>query len=97
LAPLDGASHNAGEEQRHAAGRAPQAVEEMMAEKIYEIPAEWQKRAYLDDAKYQDMYRRSIADPEVFWAEHGKRIAWMKPFRKVKNQMVRGWHHQRGV
>src|ERR1700759_1356544 len=57
----------------------------MMAEKIYEVPAEWQKRAYLDDAKYQDMYRRSIADPDGFWAEHGKRIDWMKPFRKVKN------------
>ncbi len=56
-----------------------------MAEKIYEVPAEWQKRAYLDDAKYQDMYRRSIADPDGFWAEHGKRIDWMKPFRKVKN------------
>ncbi|MEM6942762.1 MAG: acetate--CoA ligase, partial [Pseudomonadota bacterium] len=24
-------------------------------------------------------------DPEAFWAEHGKRIDWIKPFTKVKN------------
>jgi hypothetical protein len=31
------------------------------------------------------MYAASIADPEAFWAEHGKRIDWIKPFTKVKN------------
>src|SRR5881227_4486034 len=31
------------------------------------------------------MYRRSIDDPKGFWAEHGKRIDWFKPFSKVKN------------
>ena len=31
------------------------------------------------------MYAASIADPEAFWGEHGKRIDWMKPYTKVKN------------
>jgi len=31
------------------------------------------------------MYAASIADPEAFWAEHGKRVDWMKPFTKVKD------------
>ncbi len=31
------------------------------------------------------MYDRSIADPNGFWAEHGKRIHWYRPFTKVKN------------
>ncbi len=35
--------------------------------------------------KYNEMYERSIADPEGFWADEGKRISWMKPFTKVKN------------
>ena len=56
-----------------------------MSEKIYEVPAEWKERAFIDDAKYRDMYARSIKDPDVFWAEQAKRIHWMKPFRKVKN------------
>jgi acetyl-CoA synthetase len=56
-----------------------------MSEKIYDVPAEWQKRALIDDAKYQEMYARSIKDPNGFWAEHAKRIDWSKPFTKVKN------------
>src|SRR4029078_3808148 len=57
----------------------------LMSEKIYPVPAEWAKRAFVDDAKYQAMYRRSVDDPDGFWAEHGKRLDWMKPFTKVKN------------
>src|SRR5580700_1821360 len=56
-----------------------------MSEKIYDVPAEWKKRAYLDDAKYQAMYAASIKDPNAFWAEQAKRIYWMKQFTKVKN------------
>src|SRR3954447_1436492 len=56
-----------------------------MSEKIYDVPAEWQKRALVDDAKYQEMYARSIKDPNGFWAEHAKRVDWIKPFTKVKN------------
>ena len=56
-----------------------------MAEKIYEIPAEWTKRAYIDDAKYKAMYERSIKDPDGFWREEANCIHWFKPFTKVKN------------
>ena len=31
------------------------------------------------------MYDRSLADPQGFWAEHGKRIHWFTPYSKVKN------------
>ena len=51
----------------------------------YEVSAEWAKRAFIDDAKYQEMYAASVKDPDGFWAEHGKRIDWMKPYSKVKN------------
>jgi acetyl-CoA synthetase len=56
-----------------------------MAETIHEVPAEWSKRAYVDDAKYQAMYEASIKDPDKFWGEHGKRVDWIKPYTKVKN------------
>ena len=59
-----------------------------MSEKVYDVPAEWAKRAYVDDAKYQAMYERSIKDPDGFWGEHGKRIDWIKPFTKVKNDVA---------
>ncbi|MCA1402874.1 acetyl-coenzyme A synthetase N-terminal domain-containing protein, partial [Bradyrhizobium sp. BRP56] len=45
-----------------------------MSEKIYDVSADWAKRAYIDDAKYREMYAHSVKDPNGFWAEHGKRI-----------------------
>jgi acetyl-CoA synthetase len=56
-----------------------------MSEKIYDVPPEWRKRAWVDEAQYKDWYARSIKDPNGFWAEHGKRIDWINPFSKVKN------------
>ena len=56
-----------------------------MSEKVYAVSDEWKKRAFVDQAKYEEMYARSVNDPEGFWAEHGKRIDWIKPFTKVKN------------
>ncbi|HZS62985.1 MAG TPA: acetate--CoA ligase [Xanthobacteraceae bacterium] len=56
-----------------------------MQEKIYDVPAEWAQRAYINDAKYKEMYARSVNDPNGFWAEQAKRLHWTKPFSKVKN------------
>ena len=56
-----------------------------MSDKIYDVPADWQKRAYADDAKYEEMYAASVKDPAAFWGEQAKRITWTKPFTKVKN------------
>ncbi len=56
-----------------------------MSEKIYAVSADWSKRAWVDDAHYKTMYQQSVNDPNAFWAEHGKRIDWSKPFTKVKN------------
>ena len=56
-----------------------------MSDKIYSVSPEWAKRAFVDKASYEDMYARSVNDPQGFWAEHGKRVDWIKPFTKVKN------------
>ena len=56
-----------------------------MLEHIYDVPANWKDRAWVDEAKYQEMYQRSIDDPDGFWGEMGKRIDWIKPYSVVKN------------
>ncbi|MEQ9640327.1 MAG: acetate--CoA ligase [Alphaproteobacteria bacterium] len=56
-----------------------------MSDDLIPVSAEWAKRAHVDDAKYQAMYEASIKDPEAFWAEHGKRIDWIKPYSKIKD------------
>ena len=56
-----------------------------MSEKIYNVPAEWAGRAFLNNEKYLSLYKRSVDDPNLFWGEQGKRIDWIKPYTKVKN------------
>src|SRR3974377_1563474 len=56
-----------------------------MSDKIYDVPAEWTKTAFLNESQTRKMYERSLADPNGFWAEQAKPIHWMRPFSKVKN------------
>jgi acetyl-CoA synthetase len=57
----------------------------MSDDKVYDVTADWAKRAYIDNAKYREMYARSISDPKGFWTEQAKRVDWIKPFTKVDN------------
>ncbi|MEM9341684.1 MAG: AMP-binding protein, partial [Pseudomonadota bacterium] len=41
--------------------------------------------AHVKPADYEAKYAASVADPEAFWAEEGKRLDWIKPYTKVKN------------
>ncbi len=53
---------------------------------IHAPAAETVARAHVDAARYEEMYRRSVEDPEGFWGEEAKkRIDWIEPFTKVKN------------
>ena len=58
--------------------------------KVHKVKAAWKKNALIDDATYQKWYRDSVKDPEKFWARHGKRIDWFKPYTKVKNTNFKG-------
>ncbi len=42
-------------------------------------------RALIDNDAYEAMYDASLNMNEAFWAEHGKRIDWIKPYTKVEN------------
>ena len=56
-----------------------------MSDELFQPRPEVAASAHIDAARYAEMYKRSIDDPEGFWAEHGKRVDWIKPFTKVKN------------
>src|SRR6266480_3574810 len=60
-------------------------LEENMSEKVYDVPPEWKKRAYIDADKYKEMYARSLKDPNGFWAEEAKRLHWYRTPSKIKN------------
>ena len=51
---------------------------------IYDIPAAVQGQTAIDPETYQQMYERSIQDPEGFWAEHAeKQLEWFQKWDKV--------------
>ena len=52
---------------------------------LYPVAEEWKRGTLCDGETYRSMYERSVADPEAFWAEHGGRIDWIRPYAKVKD------------
>ncbi|MCZ2328786.1 acetate--CoA ligase [Bartonella sp. F02] len=56
-----------------------------MSKEIYPISDDIKKNALIDPETYQKWYQESINDPETFWAKHGQRIEWFKPYTKTKN------------
>jgi acetyl-CoA synthetase len=55
------------------------------ASKTYPVPADFSAKANLTPEKYREMYAASIADPDGFWGEQGKRLDWMTPYSVVKD------------
>ena len=56
-----------------------------MSEKIYDVTPEWADRAFVNDAKYQEMYARSMNDRDGFWAEQAARLDWSTQPTKIEN------------
>jgi acetyl-CoA synthetase len=58
----------------------------MTEEKIYSVPAGVASRAHINEAKYRQMYERSVKDPDGFWAEQAREfITWSKPWTQVSD------------
>jgi acetyl-CoA synthetase len=57
----------------------------MSSNSFFPVPEEIARSAWIDAAEYERMYAQSLADPDRFWAEHGRRVQWIKPFTKVKD------------
>jgi acetyl-CoA synthetase len=56
----------------------------MTDEKIYPVTANISERSHLDSNRFDSMYRKSIDNPEEFWAEQaGENLYWHKPWQSV--------------
>ena len=54
--------------------------------KLIEAPAQFTAEAYIKSfAEYQKMYRRSIDDPNTFWANIADQFHWHKKWDKVSD------------
>src|SRR6204780_3432864 len=52
--------------------------------RVFPPPEEFAQQAHVKSlAEYEAMYRRSVEDPEGFWAEAARELDWFKPWDKV--------------
>ena len=54
-------------------------------QKMHAPSDDFASKAHIDRTKYDQMYARSIEDPEGFWSEQMTRLDWMKTPTKIKN------------
>ena len=57
----------------------------MDQEPIFQPSTALAKHAHIDAKGYAALYADSITDPDAFWAEHGKRIDWIKPYTQISD------------
>ena len=51
-------------------------------ELIFKVPKKWSNMAYVDKNQYEKKYKLSIKNNDDFWKKEGKRINWIKPYKK---------------
>ena len=57
----------------------------MSEDRTYPVPAELADSATVNEAKYNEMYQRSVDDSDAFWAEQAEEmIDWFKPWDTVQ-------------
>jgi acetyl-CoA synthetase len=54
-------------------------------ELIFKTRPEWLKNALASKNQYQNKYNESIKNNNEFWKKEGKRISWIKPYKKIKD------------
>jgi acetyl-CoA synthetase len=52
---------------------------------VFPVPETVAKGSHCDNAKYLDMYRRSLDHPDGFWREQAERLDWVKFPTRIKN------------
>lgn len=50
------------------------------------MPTKWSGDAWIDATRYQTLYRQSLDEPEVFWAEQSDQfLTWQHPWKKLNS------------
>ncbi len=52
---------------------------------IIKTKKEWIKKALINKSGYEKKYKKSLKNNDEFWNKEGKRITWIKPYKKIKN------------
>ena len=56
-----------------------------MPDEVFPVPETGARNAHIDAARYEELYRRSLEDPDGFWTEQAQILDWIKPFTEVRD------------
>jgi len=68
--------------------RSKKIIKEKKSQKkdlIFKVTKKWSRAAYVNKNQYEKKYELSIKDNDGFWKKEGKRIDWIKPYKKIKD------------
>jgi acetyl-CoA synthetase len=57
---------------------------------IFQVRPEIAAHSHVTAERYREMYERAARDPDGFWAEQSRRLAWIKAPSKIKNTKFSG-------
>ena len=60
-------------------------LDDSSSELIFKTKPEWIKSGLANKAQYLKKYNESIKNNNAFWKKEGKRITWIKPYKKIKD------------
>ena len=60
-------------------------AKENLKELVIKTKPQWVKNSLATKNKYKDKYLKSIKNNDEFWRKEGKRITWIKPYKKIKD------------
>ncbi len=59
--------------------------------RVFQPPAEFAKLSHVKSlADYEARYKKSIEDPEAFWAEAARELDWFEPWTKCSTGISPG-------
>ena len=65
--------------------KAPKLLEDGDGKSLIKVSDSWANHAYVNESKYKKKYKLSIKENDKFWAKEGKRISWIKKYKKIKD------------
>ena len=60
-------------------------VKDSQKELIIKTKSDWKKKGLVNKKSYEKKYNDSIKNNDNFWKKEGKRITWIKPYKKIKD------------
>ena len=71
--------------QKRKTNKKKTEIEDSQKELIIKTKSDWIQKGLVNKKSYEKKYNDSIKNNDAFWKKEGKRITWIKPYKKIKD------------